>query len=354
MKTINWKKNSRTYLDDVRRECSKAMSQIDNISNYKWHFFRKLLNDYDFESRQFAVNRAFYKLWEMLSGDEGYILPTSQSPTTLHLAEAPGSFVQVVKKKLPVSRSVAVSKPPSTYAEVVKKSRTVPMFSPPVLAMEGVSFKYVDILHLPSVERFLQETISQKEAPFSEGFDFITADGGFDEEEQYDLKEVLHYNLILSEIVLILLTQKKEGSCVLKIFETFTETTFSILWLLCQHYETFHFVKPLTSRPTNAEKYLICTGFKGLMYKKGDLTNLTKMNVDSSMKLDISMPPQFEDELVKVSEEFTRNQIDTINRVVQFVKGLRDNTYVDKRLYSEKKQNQFDLWRQKFHYEEYT
>src|SRR6478609_2122918 len=142
MKTLYWitnkasstggkkEQNTLLSLDDVRNECLTAMSQIDSLSNHRWHFFRKLLNEYDFESREFAVNRAFYKLWEILKLHPDIIPPGNNNLNSLHLAEAPGSFVQVVKKMFPYADTVAISKPPSSYAEVVRKGRSIPVFNP--------------------------------------------------------------------------------------------------------------------------------------------------------------------------------------------------------------------------------
>ena len=228
--------NHIAILDGLRQECLVAMSQIDTLSNHKWHFFRKLLNENDFESREFAVNRAFYKLWEILKLHPDIIPPGNNNLNSLHLAEAPGSFVQVVKKMFPYADTVAISKPPSSYAEVVRKGRSIPVFNPQVLKLQGCQFYYIDLMNPDNVQWLLGHEGNR--------FSLITADGGFDEEEQYDAKEVLHYNLILGEIVAILLLQNIGGGCVIKIFETFTETTISMLWLLCQHYESFEFVKP--------------------------------------------------------------------------------------------------------------
>ena len=294
MKNITWKtlnpRERKISLDEVRKDCLRAMSQIDMLSSGKWHFYRKLLNEFDFESRYFAVNRAFYKLWEMLK-----TFPSSNHGdiplTTLHLAEAPGSFVQVIKKMYPESNSVAISKPPSSYADVVKKGKSVPVFSKTVLQLRNCQFLYCDILNKVVLLDYSRNMMM--DSRFSAGFDLITGDGGFDEEEQYDCKETLHYNLILGEIVSILFNQKLGGQCMLKIFEVFTDTTLSLLWLLCSHYKSFEFVKPSTSRPTNAEKYVICRGFKGNMYDMNDMLQLMDVDISKDVTLDIDVPDDF-------------------------------------------------------------
>lgn len=373
---IQWKKTiGQTFLHDTRKECLMTMAKIDNLSNHKWHFYRKLLNEYDFESREFAVNRAFYKLWEII-GDNPELLPRTDNSgcldkneednenneeiarvTTLHLAEAPGSFVQVVKKMNKTCRSIAVSKPPSSYAEVVRKGRTIPTFADNVLALENTEFLYVDLLSSTHIWSQMLDNF-KRDPELQNGFDFITADGGFDEEEQYDLKEILHYNLILSEIVCILLTQKINGGCVVKIFETFTETTLHMLWLLVQHYDSFEFSKPSTSRPTNAEKYIICKGFKGARYDKWSLLNLINMKLTKDHILDFSfdseaaknVPQSFKDTFLSASEKFTRNQINTINDVMKFVSETGNKQYIDKSSYNANKHRTFHTWKDQYEF----
>lgn len=356
MTPIQWKKTTAVginhildehgtkELNELRKECLSAMSQIDSLSNHKWHFFRKLLNEYDFESREFSCNRAFYKLWEILKKHPDVAETKSASLTTLHLAEAPGSFVQVVKKMFPESNSVAVSKPPSTYAEVVRKGKSIPVFNSEVLQEKDCRFYYTDLMVNHNI-LWLKEHEGNR-------FDFITADGGFDEEERYDAKEILHYNLILGEIIAILLLQKIGGGCVIKIFETFTETTISMLWLLCQHYGTFEFVKPATSRPTNAEKYIVCKAFKGCQYDQRQLCDLMANHITRNMVLDVNVPIRFQQRVVEMAKEFSRQQIDTINRVISFVHenshGRYGSIYIDKRQYNEQKRKSFNEWKAKF------
>lgn len=350
---LRWEKltpdKCQVSLDEVRKKCLTAMSQIDTLSNYKWHFFRKLLNEHDFESREVAVNRAFYKLWEILSR-----FPPSCPSTTLHLAEAPGSFVQVIKKKFPRSQSVAISKPPSSYADVVKKGKTIPVFDDAVFKLKNCEFYYTDLLKPVNVAYYTN--IFRKHPFYRIGFDLITADGGFDEEERYDAKETLHYNLILGEIVFILLNQKKGGMCILKIFESFTDTTIHLLWLLCSTYENFDIVKPSTSRPTNAERYIVCRGFRGNPYPGQNLQDLMRHDIKKGDVLNIGVEPMFVEKMCRLSQVFAEKQIDAINAVMNFVhekcNGRNGSIYIDKRQYSQQKKRSFQEWKTKYCYDD--
>jgi hypothetical protein len=69
------------------------------------------------------------------------------------------------------------------------------------------------------------------------------------------------YQLILGQIVAILKTQTKNGNAILKIFNTFTIPTIKMIYLLSSFYDETYIYKPLFSRPTDSEKYLICKKF---------------------------------------------------------------------------------------------
>ena len=97
--------------------------------------------------------------------------------------------------------------------------------------------------------------------------DFITADGGFDFSSDFNNQEELSIRLITCEICAALSLQKHGGTFVIKIFDMFTEYTLHLLNFLASHYTTLKIVKPLTSRPANSEKYLVCLGFKGIEKK---------------------------------------------------------------------------------------
>jgi cap1 methyltransferase len=45
-------------------------------------------------------------------------------------------------------------------------------------------------------------------------------------------------------------------------FDTFSSLSIEILYLLSYLYETVYITKPLSSRPANSEKYIVCINFK--------------------------------------------------------------------------------------------
>jgi hypothetical protein len=92
--------------------------------------------------------------------------------------------------------------------------------------------------------------------------DFITADGGFDFSTDYNNQESSSFALIMAEIASIMRLQRKDGSCIIKIYDVFNARSIQVIHFLKQHYKKVYFTKPMSSRPANSEKYIVCTGFK--------------------------------------------------------------------------------------------
>ncbi|KAJ3025821.1 hypothetical protein HDV00_012389 [Rhizophlyctis rosea] len=354
---LRWVPNTEPgHLTDLQALLQRSTSKLDGMSNSTWHFYRKLLNDHDFPRKllsdhdfprgKVAVNRACCKLWEIL-GMFSDSIPYEKGMRTLHLAEAPGSFVQALGHKLTKMGltddwvSLAVSRPPSSYAEVLKKSKQVPKFH----SAFDRPFLYLD-LERPESITHLTDSFGRMSQGLSA--QVITEDGGFDEESQYHAKETLHYRLILAKVIAILLNQSVGGWCCIKVFDLFTETTISILYLLCKHYRGYHFFKPLTSRPTNAEKYVICNGFLGPSLAPRELLGLlSSSDVDAYQVPSLQVPCSFRDEILLSSRSCAEAQIHHIERIHQFMtetKGL----YIDKAGFDASKQNAYLEWKTVF------
>lgn len=52
------------------------------------------------------------------------------------------------------------------------------------------------------------------------------------------------------------------GHFVCKFFDVLHEFTADLVWLLYQLFDTICITKPLTSRPANSERYLVCKGLR--------------------------------------------------------------------------------------------
>jgi 23S rRNA U2552 (ribose-2'-O)-methylase RlmE/FtsJ len=328
--TLYWKKIDEPYILD-KSKSSSVMARIDTIPNNIWHYHRKLLNFYDFNSREFCINRAFYKLWEIIHDNFTFVDSFNNS---LHLAEAPGSFVQVVSRLKPHCKMMAISKDPDSYSDVLKYSKSIPQFSPFLIRkITNCDFQYMDILNKNILKSFSDRNIK---------YDFITADGGIDDNGDYEHKEELHYNLIICEIIWILLNLQEKGNCVLKVFDIFTKTTTSILYFLNIHFDSIDIIKPITSRPTNSEKYIICKNFKGLLYTRKEYFDLLDIDSFALHVLNINIPDTFIDFVKIKSRFFIDSQINAINFIVDSINT--ENRVLNKKKIYDTKDRLFLEW----------
>jgi len=105
-----------------------------------------------------------------------------------------------------------------------------------------------------------QKQISEKTGPRS--IDLYTCDLGTDVSEDYNSQEIKHYILSMSQIVCGLMTLKPRGHMVVKLYTFFENFTISYISLLTALFEDVFISKPLTSKRTNSEVYVVCKFYK--------------------------------------------------------------------------------------------
>jgi cap1 methyltransferase len=99
----------------------------------------------------------------------------------------------------------------------------------------------------------------------------VTADGGIDVGDRYAEQEQLNSRLIFTEtlMALILVLGMEDrgptgggvvrgGDFVLKVFDTITQMSADIIYILTKCFERVSCIKPVTSRPANSERYIVC------------------------------------------------------------------------------------------------
>ena len=207
------------------------------------------------------VSRAAYKLWEIIKENNNLI---SKKGSTLHIAEAPGSFAQCTAlymdtyhkgKDDSIQYIVSISENIGGIAmdNTILKDKRYKVIS----NMEkDISQKFNGDLTNPSDMKEINKYIKEK-------FHFITADGGKDVQNK-NFQEQEQYSLIFSEILLAITHQEKGGAFVLKLFDTLTNLTVKFIGILSSLYKKVYIHKPFMSRASNSEKYIVCEGFNGI------------------------------------------------------------------------------------------
>ena len=191
--------------------------------------FEHIVNDYTdsiynitpkyFDTKDGVISRSFYKMWEILSMFDIANIP---SMNTLGLTKGSDSFLQAFifyRKK---------------FHDIKKDT---------IVFTDATDLQY----------KFANKIDGK--------YDLIIDDGVFNPiNKNYIEQEV--YQMILTNILKSIKLQAKNGSFILKIYDTFTNITIKLIYLLTSFYEEVYIHKPFFSRNTDSEKYIICSKFK--------------------------------------------------------------------------------------------
>lgn len=228
-----------------------------------WDIYKKYTNPYEYihtivpikkksVAKHKPLSRSYYKMVEIL---HIFRFSWKMPIQTFHLAEGPGGFIEAIVK---LNHNVENKHYGMTLLgdqsdiPAWKKSSLFLRDNPNVLLEHGKTGTG-DILQ---IENFVY--VVQK---YGSSMDFITADGGFDFSTDFNQQEITIGPLLYAQIAYAVCLQKKGGSFVLKIFDSFMQSTIDLLYFLSSVYATVAIIKPQTSRYANSEKYVVCSGF---------------------------------------------------------------------------------------------
>lgn len=316
-KIINAFEDTIPQEDYIKQFKNDKLKPSDDINSFSIKYFNS----------DRIISRAFYKIWELMMMFP-LIKDGCKSITTLHIAEAPGSFVQSAiyyrhkfcsKDQLAGDKYIATSIEP----QFKKNGEYIPVFNNDLnnyKQFKQWSYKDSDLTKPNIIKKFVSDHSDIKA-------DFITADGGFNwKDENYQEQEA--YILLLSEMYCALKTQAKGGSFVIKFFETFTELTVKMIEILKRFYENVIITKPLLSRPSNSERYIVCLNFNHSSSKNDYIEKIyqiiEKANEQPNKYLvdifpDYQIEPQL-DLVIKLSAtEMSNEQHKQINEMISYI-----------------------------------
>lgn len=263
-----------SYLEANKKLLDVVTFYKNKITNYyqnkSWDRYKKLTNEYEMIftgpntnlniSKYTPVSRSFFKLWEILHDFKGKLFDETTPINALFLAEGPGGFAEALMKYRQ-DQSNNAPQPKDTYYGMTLKSsnKNIPdwKYKSAKLTILYGEDNTGNLYNINNITH-LKNTLG------SNTIDFITADGGFDFSVDFNNQEELSFKLIACEIYAAIQLQKLNGTFIIKIFDIFTPHSLQLINILSKAYTTINMIKPLTSRPANSEKYLVCQGFKGL------------------------------------------------------------------------------------------
>ena len=95
------------------------------------------------------------------------------------------------------------------------------------------------------------------------GVHLVVADGGFDAQRNAECQEQVACKLVVCQASAALLLLQKGGTLVMKMFGFQTSVTKSLMQYMLQVFDKITVVKPISSRPASAERYVVFQGYKG-------------------------------------------------------------------------------------------
>jgi len=334
-----------------------------DVDNYDKSIKNQTINFLQIQKQPNILTRAFYKLWEMILMFD--LIPTDIDKfVSSHLAEGPGSFIQATiayrdtySKKSKNDKYYAITlhseekHVPALHKEFIKyyeKEKPQRLFQHktyPIAQSGGSRTKCNgDLTNL--------KTIKMYRGGMNQKANLVTADGGFNWKHE-NTQEQEAFLLIIGQIITALNVQEKNGHFVLKLFETFTDITSKLLYVLTQFYKEVYITKPFTSRKSNSEKYVICKFFNN---DSKNVKNLEKVLKLAKKNKDLNLisifdtfiiNDNFKNTIINFNTHLSNIQYKAVNETITFINNK--NYYGDD--YQTKRKDQIkanDFWTNKF------
>jgi hypothetical protein len=281
-----------------------------NITNYDDNL-NNLSNIYFNQDKKTKLNRSFFKLWEML-----FMFDLASDKDIKYTSyDTDNGFIQALmfyRDKFGFA---------SKNDKLYNISDNIDNID---IGKKNKHFKTINDINVKNINAFKKDL--EKSKTYS---NLITCNLNLSNNES----EQDSYKLILSEIVCAINSQEKNGSLILRIFDTFTIVTLKMIYILSILYEDVYIYKPYFSRPTSSEKYIVCKKFKN--DKK--LKKYTDVLEDILTKIDkyvfdilpsISLPISFISQFKFTNIKLVNHQQIMINNIITYIK--ENNYYGDK------------------------
>lgn len=234
--------------------------KFDRLENYNKAM--AMANPFEALGRGPFINRAAIKLANIdavfhLTGAPDPLRKVLSNPNFRFacLADAPGGFVQYLLYRVPDSHGYGIS---------IRKDKH-PVWDESLISDERFDHSFPDVKTgdlIVEWKRFV-ETVKKSPHYDQEGLDLCTADGGFEIGKDYRRQEIRSAVLIAAEAIsaITLLRPKREGrsggNLVIKLLGSVHKVTADIIYCVSRCFERVTVFKPVSSRPANAETYLI-------------------------------------------------------------------------------------------------
>lgn len=325
--TIN--KTLQVYLHTIKCE-------IDGRQD-TWDRYKKYTNPYEYIHTPVPLSktsicklkplsRSFYKMIE-ISNMMKLLDNIPTSFKSFHFAEGPGGFIEAIcqltnNNIINTHYAMTLIDEHDVTVPGWKKSRKFLDSHPNVIIDNGAD---------GTGNLFVLENLKHCIKKYSQQIHFVTADGGFDFSTDFNKQELSGLQLLLAQIIYAIAVQKKGGYFVIKFFDTFTQPSIDILYILAMVYNDIQIIKPCTSRHANSEKYIVCNNFclsdSSAIVEKLSLALSDMLANNKPPKSFLKSPPPhyFVVRLEECNAILGQQQIESISNTLSLIDNVRND-----------------------------
>lgn len=329
------------YLGDIKKRINNRDQEWDIIKRYTnpcEYIHTSVPGKRKSIAKRKPLSRSYFKMIELTQYFKLLEKVDKQTPMkSFHLAEGPGGFIEaLVEIRCNVNdKYIGMSILDETHDSAIpgwKKSKQFLQENNNVFIENGIT-ETGDILSV--------ENLDYCKDVYCGTMEIVTGDGGFDFSVDFNNQEHSIGKLLYAQVIYALVMQKKGGSFILKMFDSFMAHTLDILALLSSFYEKVYITKPQTSRYANSEKYIVCKNFLGfeinMVYPclRNSFEKVLKNDGNMFRLLSVSLPLLFTTKIEEYNAIFGQQQIENIH----YTLSLMDSKNQQEKLTSLMKSN---------------
>jgi hypothetical protein len=280
---------------------------IDDVTN---EYFHSVSDDK-------IIGKDFYKVWEIVNTFD--LIPTKgETFSALNIADKDyaGSqaillhrklFSKKAKDKLYVVESSLNEKLTQKLENFKKNNKNIKTFS--------INKNMCDIKTINSITKETSETI-----------DLVVAHTYSNTKSKFVQEQELT-KLVIGEFLIALKSLNNGGNFICKMYETYTRTMCRLIYILSQCFENMYIIKPVTSRASSSEKFLVCKNYKPKQKIAEQFEKLVKILSDNeklniiSIFPDLEFTDDFTEKMTKINTSISIKQVIGINKIIAFIKS---------------------------------
>jgi len=239
---------------------------------------------------------------------------SSQAFTFCDVAGGPGGFTQYMQYRFPIGKGYGVTLRHATL-DWDEKNLDMTRFT----TFYGTN-KTGNLYN--NWQAFIDFVVERETL----GVDLVTCDAGVNNDE------FLSSRLLLLQALVGIGCSKVNGNCVIRVFDTVTDVSAQIIFVLAQCFHHILIFKPVMSRPAEPERYVICIGRKQEVQSYYQLllgaANSYKERIYLSSVFAETLPVNFEQWLVQSNTLSINDQIQALENTSEVEQYDRDKFLV--------------------------